>query len=103
MIEVFVQSKTLFCISGHPGHRIEHHRIPGFQNPIELQPLWAKDRRAGIGFLHDMGSRVLGLDVADLAVDTLFCSGNSAIAINTHNSFLSVSKMPFVILALPIC
>lgn len=34
---------------------------------------------------------------------TLFCSGNSAIAINTHNSFLSVSKMPFVILALPIC
>ena len=31
------------------------------------------------------------------------CSGNSAIAINAHNSFLSVSKMPNVILALPIC
>ena len=29
-----------------------------------------------------------------MAVNALFCSGNSAIAINTHNSFLSVSKMP---------
>ena len=27
VVKVFVQSKTVFCISGHPGHRIEHHRI----------------------------------------------------------------------------
>ena len=29
-VKVFVQSKTLFCISGHSGHRIEHHHIPRF-------------------------------------------------------------------------
>ena len=29
-VKVFVQSKTLFCISGHSGHRIEHPHIPRF-------------------------------------------------------------------------
>jgi len=86
MIEVFVQSKTFFCISGHPGHRIEYHHIPGFQNPIELQPLWTKDRCASIGFLHDMGSRVFSLDVADLTVDALLCRRDAAIAIDVHAS-----------------
>ena len=86
MIEVFVQSKTFFCISGHPGHRIEHHRISCFQNPIELQPLRAKDGCASVGFLHDMGSRVLGLDVADLTVNALLCRRDTAIAIDVHAS-----------------
>ena len=42
--------------------------------------------------LHDMGSRVFGLDVADLTVNALFCSRNSAIAINTHNFFFLYQK-----------
>ena len=90
-------------ISGHPGHRIEHYHISGSQNPVELQPFRAGDGCTGVSFLHDMGSRVFCLDIADLAVNALFCSRNSAIAINAHNSFLSVSKIPNVILALPIC
>lgn len=86
MVEVFVQSKTFFCISGHPGHRIEHHRISCFQNSVELQPLWAKNRSSGVGFLHDMGSRVFSLDVADLTVDALLCRRDAAIAIDVHAS-----------------
>ena len=84
VVKVFVQSKTLFCISGHSGHRIEHHHIPCFQNPVELQPLRAKDGCASVGFLHDMGSRVLGLDVADLTVNALLCRRDAAIAIDVH-------------------
>ena len=86
MIEIFVQSKTFFCISGHPGHRIEHHRIPCFQNPVYLQPLRAKDGCAGVGFLYNVGSRVLSLDVADLTVDALLCRRDAAIAIDVHES-----------------
>ena len=74
------------CISGHSGHRIEHHQIPCFQNPVELQPLRAKDGCASVGFLHDMGSRVLGLDVADLTVNALLCRRDAAIAIDVHAS-----------------
>ena len=94
MIAVLVQGKTIFCISGHPGHRIEHYHISGSQNPVELQPFRAKNRCPGVGFLCNVGSWLFDPDVANLAVDTLFCSGNSAIAINAHNFFLSVSKMP---------
>jgi len=65
---------------------IEHHRIPCFQNPVELQPFRAKDGCAGVGFLHDMGSRVLGLDVADLTVNALLCRRDAAIAIDVHAS-----------------
>ena len=52
--------------------------IPGFQNPVELQPLRAKDGCTGVGFLHDMGSRVLGLDVADLTFNALLCRRDAA-------------------------
>ena len=86
VVEVFVQSKTFFCISGHPGHRIEHYHISGSQNPVELQPFRAKNGCASIGFLHDMGSRVLGLDVADLTVNALLCRRDTAIAIDVHAS-----------------
>ena len=92
MIEVLVQSKTFFCISGHPGHRIEHYYISGSQNPVELQPFRAKNGCAGVGFLHDMGSRVRGLDVADLTVNALLCRRDAAIAINTHNFFFLYQK-----------
>ena len=84
MIEIFIQSKAFLCISGHPGHRIEHHRISCFQNPIELQPFWAKDGCAGVCFLYNVGSRVLGLDVADLTVNALLCRRDAAIAIDVH-------------------
>ena len=62
------------------------YKIPCFQNPVELQPLRAKDGCASVGFLHDMGSRVLGLDVADLTVYALLCRRDSAIAIDVHAS-----------------
>ena len=86
VVKVFVQSKTFFCISGHPGHRVEHHHISYFQNSVELQPLRAKDGCAGVGFLHDMGGRIFGFDVADLTVNALFCRRDSAIAIDVHAS-----------------
>lgn len=60
--------------------------IPGFQNPIELQPFRAKNGCTGVGFLHDMGSRVLGLDVANLTVNALLCRRDAAIAIDVHAS-----------------
>ena len=48
-------------------------------------------KRHGVGFLHDMGSRILGLDVADLTVNALLCRRDSAIAIDVHASpFLSL-------------
>lgn len=62
------------------------YNIPGFQNPVELQPLRAKDGCTGVGFLHDMGSRVLGLDVADLTFNALLCRRDAAIAIDVHAS-----------------
>ena len=66
--------------------------ITGFQNPIELQPLRAKNGCTGVSFLHDMGSRVRGLDVADLTVNALLCRRDAAIAINTHNFFFLYQK-----------
>ena len=36
--------------------------------------------------LHDMGSWVFSLDVADLTVDALLCRRDTAIAIDVHES-----------------
>ena len=79
MIEIFIQSKAFLCISGHPGHRIEHHRISCFQNPIELKEKKLPSslniqRTAGIicieVFDYDYAQMLCDLDVPLLFVDT---------------------------------
>ena len=57
-----------------------------YQHPVKLQPFRAKNGCASIGFLHDMGSRVFCLDVADLTVNALLCRRDTAIAIDVHAS-----------------
>lgn len=84
-VEKQLQIILNLCVSQKEKSDIEWF-IPGFQNPIELQPLRAKNGCASIGFLHDMGSRVFCLDVADLTVNALLCRRDAAIAIDVHAS-----------------